>query len=118
MINNVNSTPSFGSTRIPLNKLEPAAKELNNYFTVKGYISKATPQELADKIDFNQAVVNLDLDKTEAVFVGKDGGLGGADTFIGRVLKKIIPEAKFKDDIKPVEIDGPAIDLFISDLNI
>ncbi len=117
MINNVNSTPSFGSTRIPLNKFDEATKELNKYFTIKGYISKATPQELADKIDFNQAVVNLSSNKSEAVFIGKDGGLGGADTFIGRVLKKIIPEAKFTDDVKPVEIDGPVIDLTKLDLN-
>ncbi|MBQ8167894.1 hypothetical protein IJZ97_00545 [bacterium] len=113
MINNLNSTPSFGSTRLPYDNtlvhkyLEP----LNRYFEVKDFPGEKLAQKVADKIDFNQAGwTNLEK---EVMVVGKDGGDGGADRFIYRLLKKVNPEAKYIDDVKPVQVDGPVIDLEI-----
>lgn len=112
MINSVNSCPSFGSTRIPYNNvlvhkyLEP----LNQYFEVKEF-NLMKPQEAADKIDFGKAAIMFDKDAM--VVVGKDGGPGGADTFIGRILKQVSPDVEYIDDVKPVKVDGPVIDLNI-----
>ncbi len=112
MVNSVNNSPSFGSTRIPYNNvlvhkyLEP----LNKYFDIKD-IGHMKPQEAADKIDFNQAAIIFDKDAM--IVVGKDGGPGGADTFIGRILKKVSPDVEYIDDIKPVKSNGEVIDLNI-----
>lgn len=112
MVNKVNNCPSFGSTRIPYNNvpvhkyLEP----LNKYFEVKEF-NLMKPQEAADKLDFGKAAAMFDKDGM--IIVGKDGGPGGADTFIGRLLKKVSPDVEYIDDVKPVEIDGPVIDLNI-----
>lgn len=112
MINNVKSCPNFGSTRIPYKDV-PVAKylePLNKYFEVKGF-NLMKPQEAADRLDFGKAAAMMDKDAM--IIVGKDGGPGGADTFIGRLLKKIDPDVKYIDDVKPVEIDGQVIDLNI-----
>lgn len=114
MMNNVNySTPSFGSTRFPKTDINfnKSLQKLNEYFEVKGFSNNKTSQEIADCIDFDKA--GFDFDGDEIRVVGKDGGPGGADTFIGRILKEIIPEAKYVDDVKPIKIDGPVIDLDI-----
>ena len=114
MMNNVNySTPSFGSTRLPIDNtdLRKYLKPLNEYFEVKGFCGNKAAQEYADQIDFGQTA--FVMGKKEAMFVGKDGGDGGADQFIFRILKKINPEAKYVDDVKPVKVDGPVIDLEI-----
>ncbi len=110
---NMNNNLSFGSTRIPYNKvpimkyLEP----LNKYFEVKNF-DLMKPQEAADKLDsFSKAAAMFD-DKG-MIIVGKDGGPGGADTFIGKILQKVSPDVKYVDDIKPVKSDGPVIDLNI-----
>ncbi len=114
MINSVNySTPSFGSTRLPFDDtdMRKYLKVLNEYFEVKGFWRSKTAQECADQIDFGKAAfVN---DGKEIMVVGKDGGPGGADTFIYKILKKVNPEAKYVDDVKPVKVDGPVIDLNI-----
>lgn len=112
MIGSVNNCPSFGSTRIPYKEV-PISKylePLNKYFEVKGF-NLMKPQEAADKLDFGKAACMCDKDAM--VIVGKDGGQGGADTFIGRLLKKIDPDVEYIDDVKPVEIDGPSFDLTI-----
>lgn len=108
----VNNNPSFGSTRIPYKDV-PVAKylePLNKYFEVKGF-ELMKPQQAADKLDFSKAAAMLDKDAM--IIVGKDGGPGGADTFIGRLLKEIDPDVKYVDDVKPVKIDGPVIDLTV-----
>ena len=114
MMNNVNnSTPSFGSTRFPATDInfKKSLQKLNEYFEVKGFGNNKTSQEIADYIDFDKAGYVLEGDEIRVV--GKDGGPGGADTFIGRIMKEIIPEAKYVDDVKPVKVDGPVIDLNI-----
>lgn len=114
MMNSVNySTPSFGSTRFPTNDVnfKKSLTKLNEFFEVKSFWNNKTSQEIADSIDFDKAGYILDGDEIRVI--GKDGGPGGADTFIGRIMKEIIPEAKYVDDVKPVKVEGPVIDLNI-----
>ena len=63
------------------------------------------------KIDFSK--FNWTYHDDVLMFVGKDGGPGGADTFIGRILKQTFPNdpIEFVDDIAPVHVDGPVIDM-------
>lgn len=111
MINNVNSTPSFGSTFIPIKnsnvKLSEMVGNLPKYFELKGRFN-IPAQKAADEIDFGQAAVILQ--ENGATFVGKDKT---ADRFIAKIMKKFHPDAKFTDDIKDIEISGPIIDLNI-----
>lgn len=121
MINKINFAPSFASTRINFDKQDKDGlchvvipkylDPVNDYFEVKSVQNKfSKPQELADEIELNQAAVYMDKDGF--TIVGKDGGEGGADTFIGKILTKLFPDnAVFKDDIKPLEDKGEAIDL-------
>lgn len=108
MINNVGATPSFGSTRLPIDSTDvfKYLKPLNQYFEVKGFAGNKAAQEYADQIDFGKAAFVMG-DK-EAMVIGKDDS---ADKFIFRLLKKINPEAKYVDDIKPIKTDTPIIDL-------
>ena len=95
----VNNNPSFGSTRIPYKDV-PVAKylePLNKYFEVKGF-ELMKPQQAADKLDFSKAAAMLDKD---------------AMIIVGKLLKEIDPDVKYVDDVKPVEIDGPVIDLIV-----
>ncbi len=113
MISNVNN-PSFGSTIIhydktPLNKY---VKPLNKYFEVKGF-KLMKPQQAADKLDFSKAAVMFDKKNGNMIIVGKNGGAGGTDTIIGKILKEINPNAKYIDDVEPLKVDGPVIDLDI-----
>ena len=68
---------------------------------------------LADQIDFSQAAV-IPKGNDTLLIVGKDGGVGGADTFIGRILKETFPNDKaivYTDDIAPVKVEGEVIDM-------
>ena len=113
-----NSQPSFGSTKV-YNIGKMTISELvgpvEKYFEVKPVWHKLggvnTSQDLADKIDFSQAT--FVLENGAARFVGKDGGPGGADTFIGRILKEAFPNNKVEyiDDVAPIKVDGPVIDM-------
>ena len=115
-----NSQPSFGSTLLKLTPDTPLCNKYLNkvseYFELKGfggdhYILK--PQLAADQIDFSQAAV-IPKGNDSMLIVGKDGGPGGADTFIGRILKETFPNDKaivYTDDIAPVKVEGPVIDL-------
>ena len=94
MINGVNySAPSFGSTRLPIDDtdLRKYLKPLNDYFEVKGFMGNKTAQEYADQIDFGKAA--FVITEKEAMIVGKDGGEGGADRFIYKILKKNQPRS-------------------------
>ena len=113
-MNGVNySTPSFGSTRFPATdaNAKKALDKLNQYFEIKGFWQNRTSQEIADRLDFNKA--GFVIGDKEVRVIGKDGGPGGADTFIGKIIKEVIPEAKYVDDVKPIKVDGPTIDLDI-----
>lgn len=114
-----NSQPSFGSTRIlnagKLSANNKYVKKINEYFMPPKYNEQGgdffKPQTLADKIDFSK--FNWTYHDDVLMFVGKDGGPGGADTFIGRILKQTFPNdpIEFVDDIAPVHVDGPVIDM-------
>lgn len=124
MINKVDSTPSFGSTRIVLSKLEREMPlneidkkfiaPIRRYFTLAdiNLNNDANFQKMADEIDFDK--FSIHYKDGVMTFIGKDGGNGGADTFIGKTLKKLFPDrVKFTDDIKPVEVDGPTFELLV-----
>lgn len=114
-----NSQPSFGSTLLKLSPDTPLSNKyldkVSQYFELKGFLGDKyflKPQLLADRIDFSQAAVSISKNN-EMLIVGKDGGKGGADTFIGRILKKSFPNdecIKYTDDIAPVNVDGPVVD--------
>lgn len=114
-----NSQPSFGSTLLKLTPDTPICNKylnkVNQYFELKGFAGDKLllkPQLAADKIDFSQAAVIPN--GSDLLIVGKDGGPGGADTFIGRILKEAFPNDKaivYTDDIAPVKVEGPVIDL-------
>ena len=122
MINKINFAPSFASTKIKLQPEEDDMRVLdkkflapvNKYFTLADmrFEKSITSQELADRIDYNQYIIHY---KNGALtIVGKDGGEGGADTFIGKLLTKMYPDrAIFTDDVKPSEHKEEAIDLDI-----
>ena len=122
MINKINFTPSFASTKIKLQKDEEPLhvvdrkflSHVNKYFTLAdmNFDKSITSQKLADKIDYDQYIVHY---KNGALtIVGKDGGEGGADTFIGKILTKLYPDrAIFTDDVKPLEYKENAVDLDI-----
>lgn len=114
-----NSAPSFGSTKLIMPKNADFGKALKNvgdYFELKGFAGEKyilKPQLAADQIDFSQAaIIPTGKAKGEFLFVGKDGGEGGADTFIGRILAKAFPnQTTFVDDIAPIKLEGPYIDM-------
>ena len=120
-VNNTTSTQNFGSTRINLKKLDPKkpiteiTDTLNKYFEIKGLgnandVFTKNPQKITNEIDFSQAAVTLD--KGDMVIIGKDGGMGGADNFIGRIMKEKFGDAvTFTEDIAPIKLDGPVIDM-------
>ena len=107
MLNGINSTQSFGSTWIPNNKLFDAADRLGKYVEIKGFVySKSTkPQLLANSIDLGEVGVIANTKTKGYTLVGKNGGEGGFDTFIGNILRRAIPEAKYTPDIRPLKID-------------
>ena len=115
-----NSQPSFGSTLLKLTPDTPVANKYLNkvheFFELKGFVGDSyvlKPQLAADQIDFSQAAV-IPKGNDSMLIVGKDGGLGGADTFIGRILKETFPNDKaivYTDDIAPIKHEGPVIDL-------
>ena len=115
-----NSQPSFGSTLLKLTPDTPLCNKYLNkvseYFELKGFGGDKLvmkPQLAADQIDFSQAAV-IPKGNDSMLIVGKDGGPGGADTFIGRILKEAFPNDKaivYTDDIAPVKVEGPVIDL-------
>ena len=119
MINKVNFTPSFASTKIRLNNDEASLymvdkkflSHVNKYFSLSEIIGgDITPQRMADRIDFDEYIVNVD--DGIMTIVGKDGGKGGADTFIGRILTNLYPDrAVFTDDVKPSKLSGEPIEL-------
>ncbi len=115
-----NSSPSFGSTKVFLSGDTPVINKFTNkvseYFELKGYAGKnfsENHQLVADQIDFSQAAILPSKDGL--VFIGKDGGEGGADKFIARLLKEAFPNAKIEhtENIAPIKLDGPTIDLNI-----
>lgn len=115
-----NSQPSFGSTLLKLTPDTPIVNKYLNtvsqYFELKGFAGDKLimkPQLAADQIDFSQAAV-IPKGNGSMLIVGKDGGPGGADTFIGRILKETFPNDKaivYTDDIAPVKLEGPVIDM-------
>ena len=121
MILKNNTCPSFGSTTISLTPNTPVSNKyldkVSRYFDLKGFQGDKffeNPQLAADKIDFSQAAIVTK--GNNMLIVGKDGGDGGADNFIGRILKQSFPNdknIKFIDDIAPIELDEPLIDLTV-----
>ena len=115
-----NSQPSFGSTMLKLTPDTPVMNKyldkISQYFELKGFAGDKLimkPQLAADQIDFSQAAV-IPKGNDTLLIVGKDGGDGGADTFIARILKETFPNDKaivYTDDIAPVKVDGPVIDM-------
>lgn len=121
-VNNTTQTQNFGSTRINAKKLSgtPLNKifaPLEDCFEFKGFGHSKNdkfvknPQAFTDKIGGSQAAVVHSADG-DIVIIGKDGGSGSADAFIGRVLKEKFGDAvTFTDDIAPMKADGPVIDM-------
>lgn len=116
-----NSQPSFGSTLIKnAGKLPVHSNKyvdvVEQYFSIsktgmlvpKGFDN---PQKVANKIDFSTYAIAVKDGNIK--IIGKDGGDGGADTFIGKILKKAFPndDIEYIDDIAPVKVDGPVIDM-------
>lgn len=113
-----NSQPSFGSTII---KLKPDDFLFENkymlkvaeHFNMKGLMASTNkyymkPQLMADQIELSQAAVSFNSNN-ELLIVGKSGGKGGEDTFIGKLLKESFPNddcVKFTDDIAPLDVEG------------
>ncbi|MBQ8669523.1 hypothetical protein IJ472_07060 [bacterium] len=116
-----NSQPSFGSTLIKGAAKTPVFNNkytnvIDEYFTLSktmfsGGANFHEPQKMADAIDFS--TYGFATDGTDLRFVGKDGGPGGADTFIGRILKQAFPNdpIEYIDDVAPIHVDGPVIDM-------
>ena len=116
-----NSQPSFGSTLIRGAAKMPAFNNkytnvIDQYFALSktmfsGGANFKEPQKMADVIDFS--TYGFATDGTDLRFVGKDGGPGGADTFIGRILKQAFPndDIEYIDDIAPIKLEGPVIDM-------
>lgn len=113
-----NSSPSFGSTKIFLAKDTPVVNKFTNkvaeYFELKGFMGPKysnNHQLVADQLDFSQAAILPSKDGL--IFIGKDGGQGGADNFIAKLLKDAFPNEKIEhtENIAPVKLDGPVIDL-------
>lgn len=112
MINKTTS-PSFGSTKILFSKAEKALslnectlKYINglrqNSYYAKCYFGEIEPQKLANRIKADQVGV---LTTPEGmVFVGKTGGANGHDSIIHKIIKQINPDAKYVDDIKPLDL--------------
>ncbi len=108
MINNVNSTPSFGSTRFKLSQenYSLALKILNeNNFWAKGLKTNKTPQEISDSLIGNNSVAFV-LGKEDITIVGKGGGKFDADTIAGKLIKKVIPNAEHKKDVAPLSYNA------------
>ena len=114
MINNTTS-PSFGSTKILFSKAEKALSlnectlkyisELRrNSYYAKCHLGNISPQKLADRIKSDQ--VGIITSPEGMVFVGKTGGPQGHDSIIHKIIKQINPEAKFVDDVKPLDIQA------------
>lgn len=114
MINKTTS-PSFGSTTIIFSKAEKAlslndctTKYLNELrkhsYYPKCYFGKIEPQKLADKIKTEH--VGVITTPQGMMFVGKGGGANGHDSIISKIIKNLNPEAKYTDDIKPLDLIG------------
>ncbi len=109
MINNVNQSPSFGSTTIPLRLIEhtdnPYVRQVGKYFTVKGCTvsdGAKDAQFYADGLrgmKSNVAAYVTDFKNRVVRFIGFDDS---SDNFIGRILKEICPEAEHVADVKPI----------------
>ena len=114
MINQVNSGTTFGSTIIPYDDtlIHKYSNSINQYFRrTLEFPKDMEVQKIADRLDFDQ--VGIVLEKNGVRYIGKDGGVGGADTFLGKIIKKVNPNAKHIDDVKPIEYTGEVIDLNI-----
>ena len=114
MNSKVNSNTSFGSTVIPYDKtlVRKYSKTINNYFSKTiAFPKNMSSQQIANKLNFDE--VGVVLEKNGIRYVGKDGGIGGADTFLGKILKKINPNAKHVEDVKPVKFNDITIDMDI-----
>ena len=112
MISN-STSPSFGSTKILFSKAEKALplnectlKYLNelrkNSYYPKCYLGEISPQKLADRIKPEH--VGILTSSEGMVFVGKTGGAKGHDSIIHKIIKQINPDAKYVDDIKPLDL--------------
>lgn len=107
MINNINQSPSFGSTSIPLKMVKNINNEysakVSEYFTVKGFSEIngcKESQYYADQLKGNSVAYITDFKNKIVKFVGFDDS---SDNFIGRILKKICPEAEHVTDVKPID---------------
>lgn len=113
MINNVNYSPNFGSTIISLkNNNKPVSyytKPLEKYFDLVKICSTAEPQSISNKLKYHSQAA-LVLRPNEMVAIGKNNQ---TDSFIWKILKKIDPTVKFTDDIKPIDVDPPKIDIVL-----
>ncbi len=94
MINNVNSTPSFGSTRIPLKtdsfgEVAKYCRELRKHF---GKVQGCNDLEFAKKAPVGEARFVWDTNKNELIFSGEN------DKLIGKILTDFEPSAKYVDD--------------------
>ena len=114
MISN-STSPSFGSTKILFSKAEKALplnectlKYLNelrkNSYYPKCYFGDIKPQRLADRIKSEH--VGVITSPEGMVFVGKTGGPNGHDSNIHNIIKQINPDAKYVDDIKPLDLQA------------
>ena len=114
MINNTTS-PSFGSTKILFSKAEKklplnecTLKYINELrkksYYPKCYLGDISPQRLADRIKPEH--VGIITSSEGMVFVGKTGGPKGHDSIINKIIKNIKPDAKYVDDIKPLDLQA------------
>lgn len=92
MINNVNSTPSFGSTRIPLKtdsfgEVAKYCRELRKHFKK---VQGCDGLEIAKQAPIDEA--RFVLNKNEIIFSGEN------DSLIGKILTAFEPNAKYFDD--------------------
>ena len=112
MINKTTS-PSFGSTKILFTQAEKALsvdkctlKYLNelrkNSYYPKCYFGDITPQRLSERLKPEHAGVITSPEGM--VIVGKGGGPNSHDSIIHKIIKNINPEAKYTDDVKPLDL--------------
>jgi len=112
IMNSVNSSNlSFGSTKLPrFCNHDKIVKKLNEFAEVIHLDNTSkTSQEIADSLNFGQ--VAYVFDGKSFRIVGKDGGQRGVDTYVGKQIKEIIPDATYVDDVKP--LDKPKLNLDI-----
>lgn len=96
MMNSVNSTPSFGSTRFTRNNVnyKQALEILSEKFEIKGFVTKKTPQQISDKLRSDDQVAFC-LGNGNITIVGTKNN----DSYIGKILKCVIPNSVYTKDI-------------------